>query len=311
MRHRRPLLLCRLGKTIELLGLVLSNPFDQAIATSRCKAALAHAAASSHQASLALSRATLVVVPLSLLGQWREEVDKCVAPGHLRVGVWYPFEESRVNQEQLDPKDLSSLDLVLTTYDAVIAETRQSADRHSAKVLLSMCWWRVVLDESQRVSKFANLTTRTCCALPRVHSWLLSGTPVGNVVEDLLGQLLFLRVEPFCRMGEGVDNFWEREVTSRFRAQDVDALEIVDELLGTVMMRHSKAQSLPGADGVPRPIISLPEMRMQEVAVHMDGPSERAVYLALEAHCQEEVRTRPPNSFVCVHAIPRSHCPTM
>jgi SNF2 family DNA or RNA helicase len=156
-------------------------------------------------------------------------------------------------------------------------------------VLLSVCWWRVVLDESQRVSKSANLTTRTCCALPRVHSWLLSGTPVGNVVEDLLGQLLFLRVEPFCRMGEGVDNFWEREVSSRFRALDEDALEIVDELLGAVMMRHSKAQTLADAEGVPQPIVALPQMSMQEVAIELEDPSERAVYLALEAHCQEEV----------------------
>ena len=50
-----------------------------------------------------------------------------------------------------------------------------------------------------------------------------------------------MRVEPFCRMGTGVDNFWEREVTSRFRAHDLDALEIVDELLGMVMMRRTHA----------------------------------------------------------------------
>ena len=278
-----------LGKTIELIGLVLSNPFDEAVASSRSKAF--SNGSSSNSATISLSRATLVVVPLSLLAQWRDEVDKCVEKGHLRVGVWYPFDSERSNQEQLDPQDLSTLDIVLTTYDAVIAETRQLRGdaHHGSKVLLSMCWWRVVLDESQRVSKSANLTTKTCCALPRVHSWLLSGTPVGNVVEDLLGQLLFLRVEPFCRMGQGVDNFWEREVTSRFRAHDEDALEIVDELLGMVMMRHSKAQTLTGADGVSRPIVTLPEIRTQDVVVHLGDASESAVYLALEAYCQEEV----------------------
>jgi hypothetical protein len=103
-------------------------------------------------------------------------------------------------------------------------------------------------------------------------------------------RLLFLRVEPFCRMGAGVDNFWEREVTSRFRAHDEDALEIVDELLGMIMMRHSKGQTLTGADGVPRPIVTLPEMHTHEVMIHLSDPSEHAIYMAMEAYCQEEVR---------------------
>ena len=270
-----------LGKTCELLSLVLSNPYDAPTAAYRVH----HTAPHLRQHT---TRATLVVVPLSLLSQWNDEVDKCVMAGAMQVAVWYPFDNSRLNKASAKAHELSSHDLVLTTYDAVMAETRH--DRvASPKVLLNRCWWRVVLDESQRVSKNNTLITRTCCALPRVHSWLLSGTPVGNVVEDLLGQLLFLRVEPFCRMGEGVDNFWEREVTSRFQAHDEGALEIVDELLGSIMMRHSKAQSLIDAGGVARPIISLPEMRTQDVAVELADKSERAVYLALEAYCQEEM----------------------
>ena len=270
-----------LGKTCELLSLVLSNPYDAPTAAYRVH----HTAPHLQQHT---TRATLVVVPLSLLSQWSDEVDKCVMAGAMQVAVWYPFDNSRLNKASAKAHELSSHDLVLTTYDAVMAETRH--DRvASPKVLLNRCWWRVVLDESQRVSKNNTLITRTCCALPRVHSWLLSGTPVGNVVEDLLGQLLFLRVEPFCRMGEGVDNFWEREVTSRFQAHDDGALEIVDELLGSIMMRHSKAQSLIDAGGIARPIISLPEMRTQDVAVVLADESERAVYLALEAYCQEEM----------------------
>ena len=210
-----------------------------------------------------------------------------MTPGALRCAVWYPFDDARLSHASAKAHELGSQDIVLTTYDAVLAETQQGPGR--PKVLLNLCWWRVVLDESQRVSKGSTLTTRTCCALSRVHSWLLSGTPVGNVVEDLLGQLLFLRVQPFCRMGEGVDNFWQREVTSRFRAHDGEALEIVDELLGSIMMRHLKAQSLTGHDGVERPIVSLPEMRAYEVAVVLDDRSERAVYLAFEAYCQEEL----------------------
>ena len=54
-------------------------------------------------------------------------------------------------------------------------------------------------------------------------------------------------------------------------------------------MRHSKAQTLPGPDGVERPILSLPELHTHEVAVQLADPSERAVYVTLEAFYQEEV----------------------
>ena len=113
-------MLRRLGKTIELISLVLSNLFDAAVASSRCKADMrlySNDALSSGAATITMSRATLVIVPLSLLGQWRDEVDKCVTKGHLRVGVWYPFDDARVNQDQLDPKNIPTLDIVLTTYD--------------------------------------------------------------------------------------------------------------------------------------------------------------------------------------------------
>ena len=55
-------------------------------------------------------------------------------------------------------------------------------------------------------------------------------------------------------------------------------------------MRHSKAQTLPGPDGVERPILYLPELHTLAVVVELADPSERAVYVALEAFYQEEVR---------------------
>lgn len=178
---------------------------------------------------------------------------------------------------------LAGFDVVLTTYDMVLAETRNPAKRPT---LTRVHWWRVVLDESQRVSNSTTVITRVCCSLPRVHSWLVSGTPVGNVVEDLLGQLLFLGVEPYCRMGADVDNFWQREVTGRFQNKDPDALEIVLELLGQVMMRHSKAQTLADAAGNQAPIVSLPPITERVVHLDLAKGSEAAVYLTIEAFVQ-------------------------
>jgi hypothetical protein len=53
----------------------------------------------------------------------------------------------------------------------------------------------VVLDESQMVPGNETSTiVRSCSSLSRCHSWLMSGTPMGSVVDDLLGQLIFLGV---------------------------------------------------------------------------------------------------------------------
>ena len=51
-----------------------------------------------------------------------------------------------------------------------------------------------MLDESQRVPKPANersamtAIAKACSELSRAHTWCMSGTPVGSVVDDLLGQ---------------------------------------------------------------------------------------------------------------------------
>ena len=67
-----------LGKTCELLSLVLSNPYDAPTAAYRVH----HTAPHLQQHT---TRATLVVVPLSLLSQWSDEVDKCVMAGAMQV----------------------------------------------------------------------------------------------------------------------------------------------------------------------------------------------------------------------------------
>lgn len=50
----------------------------------------------------------------------------------------------------------------------------------------------VVLDEAQRIKNAGSLLSLACKMLPRRRSWALTGTPVENVVEDLLAIFSFL-----------------------------------------------------------------------------------------------------------------------
>ena len=50
----------------------------------------------------------------------------------------------------------------------------------------------VVLDEAQRIKNRHGATAKSVCSLPRKRSWALTGTPVENSTEDLVGIFEFL-----------------------------------------------------------------------------------------------------------------------
>ena len=198
-----------LGKTVEMCALVLANPYTpQASAAGRtrlCRGAYERRT----------TQSTLVVCPQVLLGQWQAEIRKC-SGDVLKVYVHHGEVALRKPGRDLSP--LETADVVLTTYEML---QRESPWPPRDRALLRMHWWRLVLDESQRVPKPANARSamsniaKACEELSRTHTWCMSGTPVSSVVDELLGQLIVLGVEPYCSRGDKGDAFWEREVSGQ------------------------------------------------------------------------------------------------
>ena len=54
----------------------------------------------------------------------------------------------------------------------------------------------MVIDESQRIKNRLGTTNEVICSVPRRRSWALTGTPIENSVEDLVG--IFQFVSPGC-----------------------------------------------------------------------------------------------------------------
>ena len=50
----------------------------------------------------------------------------------------------------------------------------------------------VILDESQRIKNRANVTNQVVRSIPRSRSWALTGTPIENSIEDLVGIFEFV-----------------------------------------------------------------------------------------------------------------------
>jgi len=129
-----------LGKTIQLLSLIAAEP----------------------------SGPTLLVCPMSLVGNWQREAAR-FTPG-LRVHVHH-------GADRLDRAGaLAEADLVITSYGVA---TRDQA------ALSTLTWSRVVCDEAQNIKNHATKQARAVRALPAATRIALTGTPVENRLSEL------------------------------------------------------------------------------------------------------------------------------
>lgn len=105
-------------------------------------------------------------------------------------------------------------------------------------------WDRVVLDEMQEIRSSTTDHARACEKLICDCRWMVSGTPLYTSIDDLNGELAFLGVLPFCA-SDSVDGFWNMRVSKPFSRRSTEALELLNRLLGGVMIRSLFLSPLP------------------------------------------------------------------
>ncbi|PRX96283.1 DEAD/DEAH box helicase [Allonocardiopsis opalescens] len=120
---------------------------------------------------------TLLICPVSLIGNWRREAER-FTPG-LRVHAHHG--PSRPHGNELAAL-LGRTDLVITTYGVVLRD---------ADELAAMPWHRVVCDEAQAIKNAGSRTARAVRALPAANRIALTGTPVENNLGELWALLEF------------------------------------------------------------------------------------------------------------------------
>jgi len=250
-------LLCEemgLGKTLEVASLVVAS-----------LPSLPREAA----AGKAASRATLIIVPPALLSQWLVELAK--ATDSLSV---LKLDEERALTAKA--AELARHDVVLTTYQQLL---------QSKPLLAAVAWARVVLDEMQEVAQATSELAVSCEALHAPRRWMVSGTPLSSSIDDLKGELAFLRITPFGANHE--DGFWEHNIGRPYKQQEESALDALRVLLRALMMRHSKSgQRVLGSGAA---LLDLPPRSDEVVAVPLES-SQLAVYAYLEALVTQHLR---------------------
>ena len=98
--------------------------------------------------------------------------------------------------------------------------------------LTSVKWWRVCLDEAQRVEVPTAASARMARKLITDKRWCVSGTPIGRGrLDDLYGLLLFLSVKPFDE---------KRWFANSFVLSHGNALGRLSHLMKNIMWRSTK-----------------------------------------------------------------------
>ncbi|MFV1971390.1 MAG: DEAD/DEAH box helicase, partial [Acidimicrobiia bacterium] len=116
---------------------------------------------------------TLVVCPVSVLGNWRSELER-FAP-ELSVLVHHGPGRQRDHDKPFAERAMTH-DVVLTTYSLVARD---------ADDLTAVNWGRLVLDEAQQVKNPAAKQTKAVGRLRADRRVALTGTPVENRLSDL------------------------------------------------------------------------------------------------------------------------------
>ena len=126
---------------------------------------------------------SLLVVPASLLGNWRSEAAR-FAPS-LKLRFLHPAETDRQSLADIaaaPETQLADTDLVVTTYAMLVRQTW----------LAEVSWRLVILDEAQAVKNPATRQSRAVRKLPADARIALTGTPVENRLADLWSLFDFL-----------------------------------------------------------------------------------------------------------------------
>ncbi|MDQ1289363.1 MAG: hypothetical protein QG622_2929 [Actinomycetota bacterium] len=238
-----------LGKTVQLLALV-ARDLPQGPGTTKGSGT----SKGSGTTEGSKAPATLLVCPMSLVGNWQREAARFV-PG-LRVHVHHGGDRAK---GEVFAAAVAASDLVITTYAVAARDTEE---------LAAVTWRRIVLDEAQAVKNAATKQALAVRALPAEHRIAVTGTPVENRLADLWSIMDF--VNPGL-LG-GASGFKRRFAVPIERDGDDDAAARLRTLTQPFVLRRVKTD---------RSIISdLPEKLEMEVLCSLTT-EQAALYQAV------------------------------
>ena len=172
----------------------------------------------------AAGRASLVVMPRSLLFNWQREAER-FTPG-LRILEHFGPGRSKSTSA------FNGFDLVITTYGTM---------RRDIQLLRSYPFRFALLDESQAIKNPNAQVSKAARLLNAEHRLVMTGTPVENSTLELWSQFAFLNPG----MLGGLEYFKKEFANPIERRQDEEAAALLRKLVYPFILRRTKDQVAP------------------------------------------------------------------
>jgi non-specific serine/threonine protein kinase len=192
------------------------------------------------------ARATLVVMPRSLLFNWQREAAKFTP----ELNIYVQADQGRA----ADPAEFDKYDLVLTTYGTMLRDIA---------LLRQYQFNYIILDESQAIKNPLAETSKAARLLRGDHRLVLTGTPVENSTLELWSQFAFLNPG----LLGNIEYFRQEFVNPIERQQNGETAQFLRKMVYPFILRRTKDQV--AADLPPR---------SEEIVTSEMEPQQRKLY---------------------------------
>ena len=265
-----------------------------------------------------ISRGTLVVCPVSLVGQWIEEAKSKLAD----PGLVYPYHGGNRTR---NASVLAKNAIVVTTYNVLASDkyyhstkggnanngycapleevrwwSKYSKDSFRTKLLLSMPYFvsftktklstslylisGILYDEGHCLRDAATKNSKAAAALVGDIKWIITGTPISTNVNDLKNMLKVIGIEHVDRLFKAmIANSSNRRGMVRPAFYDINSFMY---FLRPILLRHSQQMKYRGSDSNDTTLMQLPEKTERMISVKL-SPEEKKAYRKMEADSQK------------------------
>lgn len=242
-----------LGKTVQVLSLLQRVKDESQLDSQKHRTG---------QENKDKSKPSLVVVPTSLVFNWKNEIEKFTP----KLKTYLHHGASRAKGKSL-AKKFKDNDLIITTYGVLNNDLKAFVEHGS--------FGYVILDEAHTIKNPLSVSARTVKTLRGKHKLAISGTPIQNNLMELWSLFDFLSPG---YLGS-YDGFKENFVLAIEKESDENATRNLKKMIDPFLLRRSK-------DNIAK---ELPE-KTEVVMKSQFGEDEEQVYSTWKDHYSAEIR---------------------
>ncbi|KAL4454357.1 hypothetical protein ABPG74_012314 [Tetrahymena malaccensis] len=213
---------------------------------------------------------TLIILPLSVLTQWANEVNR-----HFKKASIFYF-------EYYDSKSRSSpilhlYDIVFTTYNILGMEYKNYfiSGAPQKTNLFNYYWHRIILDEAHTIKGKGNNCSKGAYNLQAENRWCMTGTPIHNCFDDLYSLIYFLKYDTFQDY-----YWWNKHINNCENSEEV--FKLLQNILKPILLRRTKKSKYNDGSS----IIKIPK-KTQKILLIPFKKAERQIYDQLQYQSQK------------------------